>query len=63
MALEIVAAGPGRTGTASLKVALEELGIGHCYHRASLHCGSTYADMAQAPTWADLFRAKYQEAR
>lgn len=32
MALEIIGAGMGRTGTASLKVALESLGIGHCYH-------------------------------
>ena len=32
MALKIIGAGMGRTGTASLKVALEALGIGHCYH-------------------------------
>ena len=32
MALTIIGAGLGRTGTASLKVALEELGMGHCYH-------------------------------
>lgn len=32
MALKIVGAGMGRTGTASLKVALETLGIGPCYH-------------------------------
>ena len=32
MALKVVGAGLGRTGTASLKVALEELGIGRCYH-------------------------------
>ncbi len=32
MALKIVGAGLGRTGTASLKVALEKLGVGRCYH-------------------------------
>jgi len=32
MALKVVGAGLGRTGTASLKVALEELGVGRCYH-------------------------------
>lgn len=32
MALKVVGAGLGRTGTASLKVALEELGVGPCYH-------------------------------
>lgn len=32
MALKVIGAGPGRTGTASLKVALETLGFGRCYH-------------------------------
>ena len=32
MALKIIGAGMGRTGTASLKVALEALGVGRCYH-------------------------------
>jgi hypothetical protein len=32
MALTIIGAGMGRTGTASLKVALETLNIGRCYH-------------------------------
>lgn len=32
MSLKVVGAGLGRTGTASLKVALERLGIGRCYH-------------------------------
>ena len=32
MTLEIIGAGFGRTGTMSLKVALEELGFGPCYH-------------------------------
>lgn len=32
MGLKIIGAGFGRTGTLSLKVALEELGFGPCYH-------------------------------
>jgi hypothetical protein len=32
MALKVIGAGFGRTGTRSLKVALEELGVGRCYH-------------------------------
>jgi len=36
MALKIIGAGMGRTGTASLKVALEALGIGRCYHMSEV---------------------------
>jgi hypothetical protein len=36
MALQIVGAGFGRTGTLSLKVALEQLGFGPCYHMSEL---------------------------
>jgi Sulfotransferase domain len=32
MALQVIGAGFGRTGTLSLKLALERLGVGHCYH-------------------------------
>ncbi|HEY0674983.1 MAG TPA: sulfotransferase [Immundisolibacter sp.] len=32
MALQIIGAGMGRTGTLSLKAALEQLGFGPCYH-------------------------------
>ena len=32
MALKIIGAGLGRTGTLSLKLALEQLGFGPCYH-------------------------------
>ena len=32
MTLEVIGASFGRTGTMSLKVALEELGFGPCYH-------------------------------
>lgn len=36
MALKIIGAGMGRTGTASLKVALESLGLGRCYHMSEV---------------------------
>lgn len=36
MTLEVIGAGFGRTGTMSLKVALEELGFGPCYHMIEL---------------------------
>ena len=32
MALQVIGAGLGRTGTLSLKFALEQLGFGPCYH-------------------------------
>ena len=32
MSLEVIGAGLGRTGTMSLKLALERLGYGRCYH-------------------------------
>ncbi len=32
MALKVIGAGFGRTGTKSLKTALELLGFGRCYH-------------------------------
>lgn len=36
MALKVIGAGIGRTGTESLKLALEELGFGKCYHMFEL---------------------------
>ncbi len=36
MALKVIGAGMGRTGTASLKVALETLGVGRCYHMSEV---------------------------
>ena len=36
MGLEVIGAGFGRTGTMSLKVALERLGYGPCYHMIEL---------------------------
>ena len=36
MALQVIGTGMGRTGTMSLKVALEQLGFGKCYHMFEL---------------------------
>jgi Sulfotransferase domain len=36
MALKLIGAGLGRTGTLSLKLALEQLGFGPCYHMAEV---------------------------
>lgn len=67
MALKVIGAGWGRTGTESLKHALEQLGFGKCYHMVELfkdgrkvmyweqlHQGST-------PDYEDLFHG-YQSA-
>ena len=32
MTLSVIGAGAGRTGTHTLKLALEQLGLGPCYH-------------------------------
>ena len=36
MSLEVIGAGTGRTGTTSLKLALEQLGFSRCYHMVEL---------------------------
>ena len=36
MSLQVIGSGIGRTGTHSLKLALEQLGFGKCYHMAEL---------------------------
>jgi len=46
MALRIIGAGLGRTGTMSMKLALEQLGVGRCYHMAEL-----IADLSRLPQW------------
>ena len=46
MALRIIGAGLGRTGTMSMKLALEQLGLGRCYHMAEL-----IADLSRLPQW------------
>ena len=61
MSLEVIGAGFGRTGTMSLKVALEELGYSPCYHMVELfehpeHVERWEAAMRGEPVeWEDLF--------
>ena len=61
MSLSIVGAGFGRTGTLSLKVALERLGFGPCYHMLEVHKNPAHAGLFSAaadgaPTdWKALF--------
>lgn len=46
MALNLIGAGLGRTGTLSTKLALEELGLGPCYHMTEF-----FMNPALAPLW------------
>ena len=46
MALSIIGVGYGRTGTMSLKLALEELGYGPCHHMEDV-----FNNPGQVPAW------------
>ena len=46
MAISVIGAGFGRTGTMSIKIALEQLGFGPCHHMEEL-----FQDPAQLPGW------------
>ncbi|MEZ5920861.1 MAG: sulfotransferase [Parvularculaceae bacterium] len=61
MALSVIGAGFGRTGTASLKLALEKLGFGPCYHMSEVLANKGHLDLwndaaAGTPDWARIFR-------
>ena len=47
MALQVIGAGLGRTGTLSLKAALERLGFGPCYHMTRIFEHSEHGPMWQ----------------
>jgi hypothetical protein len=49
MALKVIGAGWGRTGTESLKIALEQLGFDRCYHGFAL-----FNDGAKLQYWREL---------
>jgi hypothetical protein len=51
VALRVIGAGLGRTGTTSLKLALEELLGGHCYHMLEVRERPDDADV-----WADAYQ-------
>ncbi len=61
MKLEIIGAGFGRTGTQSMKLALEQLGVGPCYHMMEVfgnleHISLwTAATRGRSPDWDVLF--------
>ena len=42
--MKVIGAGFGRTGTASLKAALEELGFGPCYHMTEVFANPEHVD-------------------
>ncbi len=62
MALQVIGAGHGRTGTLSLKAALEELGFGPCYHMVELLARPEHvsyweaAERGGAVDWETLFK-------
>ncbi|RKS68916.1 hypothetical protein BZB76_6054 [Actinomadura pelletieri DSM 43383] len=56
--VDVIGAGFGRTGTMSLKLALEQLGFGPCYHMAELT-----EHPEQIPVWRDAARGKKPDWR
>jgi len=60
MPLSVIGAGLGRTGTASIKLALEQLGLGPCYHMTEVlrqpeHIDHWLAATAGRPDWDTIF--------
>lgn len=61
MALQVIGAGFGRTGTLSLKFALEKLGLAPCYHMIEVVQHPEHIDVWEAlqrgiaPDWEQLF--------
>ena len=62
MGLKVIGAGFGRTGTLSLKLALEKLGFGPCYHMVEAHSRPEHvarwrdAAAGRPVDWAALFQ-------
>lgn len=61
MGLKVIGAGFGRTGTASLKLALEQLGFGPCYHMSEVLTNAGHMDLWNAaaagePDWEAIFK-------
>ena len=61
MALKVIGAGLGRTGTMSLKFALQQIGFDPCYHMIEVFQHQGHAEKWEAiarggaPDWDDLF--------
>jgi hypothetical protein len=62
MALEVIGAGFGRTGTTSLKVALEELGFAPCYHMTEVFEYRPTVDWPSAAFYKELMD-RYPDAK
>lgn len=61
MALQIIGAGFGRTGTASTKLAIERLGLGRCYHMGEVIANPSHMEYwiraaEGKPDWDALFK-------
>jgi len=62
MALKIIGAGFGRTGTLSLKVALEKLGFGPCHHMKEVILSGEQtnyfynASLGEPMNWEQVFK-------
>jgi hypothetical protein len=54
--MKIIGAGFGRTGTLSLKAALERLGVGRCHHMAEV-----FANPEQPQIWLDVVEGKRRD--
>ncbi|MGZ3173152.1 MAG: sulfotransferase family protein [Croceibacterium sp.] len=54
MTMQVIGAGLGRTGTMSLKFALEHLGFGPCYHMSEVMAGGR----RNVPLWLDVIAGK-----
>lgn len=61
MGLKVIGAGFGRTGTMSLKVALEELGFNPCYHMTEVYENPEHVELWEKAThgepvdWEEIF--------
>ena len=61
MSLQVIGAGLGRTGTLSLKLALEHIGLGKCYHMSEMianlrrHLPLWLASARGDPQWDAIF--------
>ena len=59
--MKVIGAGFGRTGTLSVKAALEELGVGPCYHMVEVFDKPRHVELWQAAAegksidWEELF--------
>ena len=62
MTLKVIGAGFGRTGTLSLKLALEELGLGPCYHMIEVNAHPEHDALwlalarGEAPDWRPMLQ-------